>query len=314
MRHPGRIPAPRCLTRSSRPSAMLRRCGVVLVAVAGLGAPTAHADAPASTMRSCDSPWMTEAGVMWGQSVDDPRLTTAGGPAVNFMVSMKPTKRARSVPLPVRRLGRVYQWIWGDLHRCVSFPGDLSADQEQSLFEQMRCHVVYSTGFIFKNGGRTWDFEAWRPNVPTREALDPRNKCNWGPPTGPPLPAEPARSGRPQTFQNRATGFCLDSNAPGEVYTLGCNGGGYQAWRVARDSRGVSLTNVATGRCLDSNAARSVYTLPCNGGTYQRWQVVRPGDGTITFQNAATGFCLDSNANRRVYTHPCNSGAYQRWS
>lgn len=30
--------------------------------------------------------------------------------------------------------------------------------------------------------------------------------------------------------KNVATGFCLDSNANRQVYTLGCNGGSYQQW------------------------------------------------------------------------------------
>ena len=38
------------------------------------------------------------------------------------------------------------------------------------------------------------------------------------------------RTPRPPTVKNVATGFCLDSNANRQVYTLGCNGGSYQEW------------------------------------------------------------------------------------
>jgi serine/threonine-protein kinase len=41
--------------------------------------------------------------------------------------------------------------------------------------------------------------------------------------------AADARAAQP-TVKNVATGFCLDSNANRQVYTLGCNGGSYQEW------------------------------------------------------------------------------------
>ena len=75
-----------------------------------------------------------------------------------------------------------------------------------------------------------------------------------------------------ETYQNLATGRCLDSNTSGSVYTLGCNGGSFQKWNVIANSDGTrSFRNLATSRCLDSNTSGSVYTLGCNGGSFQRW-------------------------------------------
>jgi Ricin-type beta-trefoil lectin domain len=119
-----------------------------------------------------------------------------------------------------------------------------------------------------------------------------------------------------ETYKNLATGYCLDSNTAGQVYTLGCNGGSFQKWTVIRSGSNRILKNVATGYCLDSNTAGQVYTLGCNGGSFQKWTVIRTVIGKasyITFKNLATGYCLDSNTSRQVYTLGCNGGSFQKW-
>ncbi|TQS44010.1 RICIN domain-containing protein [Cryptosporangium phraense] len=122
-----------------------------------------------------------------------------------------------------------------------------------------------------------------------------------------------ALAGTFNTYTNLATGFCLDSNGQGRVYTLGCNGGSFQKWILHRVDGGYTLRNLATGFCLDSNTEGRAYTLGCNGGNYQVWQREVHGSQR-TWRNLSTGFCLDSNTDGKVYTLGCNGGSYQRWT
>jgi hypothetical protein len=121
-----------------------------------------------------------------------------------------------------------------------------------------------------------------------------------------------AINGGPWTWRNNATSRCLDSNVGGGVYTLACNGGGFQLWTNSQNVFGDQIRNFQTGRCLDSNTSGQVYALGCNGGNFQRWTVTSTSTG-FQIRNVATLRCLDSDAAGSVYTLPCNGGNFQRW-
>lgn len=76
------------------------------------------------------------------------------------------------------------------------------------------------------------------------------------------------------TFINVQTGLCLDSNASKQLYTFGCNGGGFQKWQFSQVGTTLnSLKNKATGFCLDG-AGGAARTAVCNGADAQRWAAI----------------------------------------
>jgi hypothetical protein len=152
----------------------------------------------------------------------------------------------------------------------------------------------------------------------------------------------------PYTFQDVATGKCLDSswsaNNPGDpdmgaAYTRSCNGGKFQSWTVDLlydigngPDEVINIIDAQTGKCLDSSWSANnpgdpdmgaAYTKSCNGGTFQQWVQSPTADYSAwTWQNVATGKCLDSSwsANNpgdpdmgALYTKSCNGGTFQQW-
>ncbi|MGW1061319.1 Hsp70 family protein [Micromonospora rubida] len=95
---------------------------------------------------------------------------------------------------------------------------------------------------------------------------------------GPPLSRDTAPGPDWYRLLDQLTGFCLDSNHDGAIYTLPCaNGNGYQLWqRVSkpRPATGampsgtvVAYRNMATDRCISLSASdKTLRTLPCPSG------------------------------------------------
>ena len=112
--------------------------------------------------RRCSSNWMSKAG----------KFKKSKG----WKISMRPTLRARTLA----RTSGAWKSMWRDLKACVPFPR-LSRSERSSLYKQMICHAKW--GLTPLQGGRTWDFESWRPNISTRRATSLKgvraHKCNW---------------------------------------------------------------------------------------------------------------------------------------
>lgn len=83
-------------------------------------------------------------------------------------------------------------------------------------------------------------------------------------------------NGATTVIKNVGTGYCLDSNNAGHVYSLSCNGTRYQQWFVRQYAAGsaIVLENLATGRCLQQNSSGLYSTQDCNRNLYvQRWTI-----------------------------------------
>lgn len=102
------------------------------------------------------------------------RITGEGS---RLRVSILPTDRARHTA----RFD--VESTWRQLWSCTPMPPALSASQQASLHDQLRCHAYFSArmpGSGEWNTGPTWDLESWRPDVSEARLLQVwDHRCNW---------------------------------------------------------------------------------------------------------------------------------------
>lgn len=131
------------------------------------------------------------------------------------------------------------------------------------------------------------------------------------------LAAAPASADSTQTFQNRATGKCLDAhnNSGWTVYVHDCNGGDNQKWIVHTWNDGTKqIGNKAiAGLCLGVNPANNnVGAWGCNSDPDTSWFTDNTSRG-VRFKSQLTGTCFDTNGSS-IYLHDCiDDDDYQRW-
>ncbi|SNQ49566.1 Hsp70 protein (fragment) [Frankia canadensis] len=167
------------------------------------------------------------------------------------------------------------------------------------------------------------------PAAPPPAAPSPRSvpggAARSSAPRAAPAPV-PAPVPKPQAattvWVNVATQLCFDSNASGNVYTLGCNNGDYQRWEISARASGVQLRDARTGLCAATHAnygsdgvklRGTVYATACGGQPAQVWIRSDERFGAV-FRSTATGECLDSDGSGAVYTQDYNGGNYQHWN
>jgi hypothetical protein len=122
------------------------------------------------------------------------------------------------------------------------------------------------------------------------------------------------------------TGWCLDSNYSGNVYTLPCNGGNFQNWLmvpVHQSNDTFAFRDAQTGTCLYdfyiNSGLEGVRTAPCDyNAPEQQFGESFPAMGVRNFASWwDSRDCLDSNYGTgtvgAAYETPCNGGPWQVW-
>ncbi|MFD7666023.1 RICIN domain-containing protein [Streptomyces sp. NPDC059788] len=134
--------------------------------------------------------------------------------------------------------------------------------------------------------------------------------------------AAPRAQGSAGGITNWQTGYCLDGDAGGAVYTRGnSNGCGannpYQRWQSHDGPKGMMLQSSKTGLCLTGGGSGSdrVLAKPCDSEDSRQWweqkYLMQDVYALINYQNRRA---LDSNMQGNAYTSVfSDSNSYMKW-
>lgn len=120
-------------------------------------------------------------------------------------------------------------------------------------------------------------------------------------------------------IKNLGTGYCLDANYEGRVYSHPCNGGKFQQWATVDTAGARKFVNIATAQCLTTsgngtNITRAtVSTSFCTwgeAGTRQRWSPT-PGGRLLPYNSF--GYGLESTYDRGITLRPYQGSDSQHW-
>ncbi|OKI01418.1 hypothetical protein A6A06_19870 [Streptomyces sp. CB02923] len=125
-----------------------------------------------------------------------------------------------------------------------------------------------------------------------------------------------------KTLTNWQTGYCLDGDVKGAVYTSknsnGCGANNpYQRWNFYTGTNGVMLQSSKTGLCVAGGGPGSdrVSAVSCNSDDPKQWWEQRYlMDDVYAMINYQNRRALDSNLNGNAYTSTfSDSNSYMKW-
>ncbi|MQY16842.1 hypothetical protein SRB5_70450 [Streptomyces sp. RB5] len=236
----------------------------------------------------------------------------------SLTVSVTPTSDAFSTGTE-ERAKEITEDMWAKMQHRIPLPAEVTADQRDSMYKQLWCHVRWDIFTEFpvvgpEGGGPTWDLEAERENIPWDEIDDvadvQRHQCNWDadgtghgyiPPTdggsdtgnlAPMADAGPDRTG--------TEGKTIQLNG-----TVWDDGGSPQAEWTYEPLAGVD----EGARCVFADAAATRTTLTCDDdGEFRVTLTARDGtnrpvsdSAVVTLQNAAPVLTLGADQDWSVH-------------